>query len=516
MKIKKYLTIPLMASLTLGAATVTSAANDYQITDKPLDLTIHMHFRDKYAWDSNWPVAKEIARLTNINLEGVASKSGTNSKELFNLMLVSGDLPDIVGGDALKESFNQYGMEGAFVPLNDLIEKHAPNIKKFLDAHPIVKSAVTAPDGNIYFMPYIPDGKPGRGYFIRQDWLDKLGLEVPTNIDELYDVLVAFRDNDPNGNGKKDEVPFFNREPEEAIRLVTFFGARSTGSDSYHDFLYEPSGVTHPYTTEAFKYGISQVAKWYKEGLIDKEIYTRKNKARDQLLGNDVGGFTHDWFASTAGYNDKLADDIPGFKFLPILPPADVNGRVMEEHGRAIVKPDGWAITVANKHPVETIKLFDFYFTELGRTISNFGVEGLTYDMVNGKPQFKDSVLNGDTGVLNQMWDIGAQIPIGFYQDYDYEVQWTNPIAMAGINEYVKADVILEPFPGLTMNVKEKKVFDKYWPNIEAYILEQTQLWVLGSGDVNEDWDDYLKKLDKLKLDEVLKVLNSAYNRQYK
>jgi putative aldouronate transport system substrate-binding protein len=514
MKITKYLTIPLMASMTLGAVTTANASSEYQITEKPLELDIHLHFRDKYAWDENWPVAQKIEELTNIKLNGVASKSGTNSKELFNLMLVSGDLPDIVGGDKLKDSFNQYGMEGAFIPLNDLIDKHAPNIKAFLAANPVIKSAITAPDGKIYHMPYLPDGKPGRGYYIRQDWLDTLGLAVPTNIDELYDVLVAFRDQDPNQNGEKDEVPFFNRHPEEVYRLVTFFGGRSTGTDNYLDFMYEGE-VTHPFASEGFKTGMIEVAKWYKEGLIDKEIFTRKSKARDQLLGNDLGGFTHDWFASTAGYN-RLSADIPGFAFLPILPPADVNGRVLEEHGRAIVKPDGWAITVANKHPVESIKLFDFYFTEEGRNISNFGVEGLTYDMVDGKAVYKDSVLNSDKSVTSQMWDIGAQIPVGFHQDYAYEVQWTNPIAQAGIDEYVANDVILEPFPGLNLNVKEKKVYDKYWPSIRTYMEEQAQLWVLGAADVEETWDAYIKKLDKLKLDEVLKVLNSAYERQYK
>ena len=513
MKIKKYLTIPLMASMTLGAVSVANAASEYQISEKPLTLTAHVHFRDKYAWDTNWPVAKKFAELTNVTLDGVASKSGTNSKELFNLMLVSGNLPDIVGGNELKDEFNQYGMEGAFIPLNDLIKEHAPHIQKFLDSRPLVKAAITAPDGNIYYIPYIPDGKPGRGYFIRQDWLDKLGLEVPTNIDELYKVLVAFRDMDPNGNGKKDEIPFFNRAAEEVLRLVVFFGARSTGSDTYHDFLYEGT-VSHPYTTPEFKYGMTQVVKWYKEGLIDKEIFTRKNKARDQLLGDNLGGFTHDWFASTAGYNDTLAESVPGFKFLPILPPADINGRVMEEHGRAIVKPDGWAITVANEHTVESIKYFDMFFTDLGRTISNFGVEGLTYDLVDGKPQFKESILAGN--VLNQMWDIGAQIPVGFWQDYQYEVQWTNPIANKGIDAYVAADVILDPFPGLTLNVKEKIVYDKYWPNIKAYMLEQTQQWILGGADVEAEWPGYIDKLNKLKLDEVLTVMNSAYARQYK
>lgn len=516
MKIKKYLTVPLAASMALSMSAFSASASEYKVSEKPVELSIHMHFRNRYAWDNNWPVAKKIAELTNVKLDGVASMSGTNSRELFNLMLVSGDLPDIVGGDMLQESFNQYGMEGAFISLNDLIDKHAPNIKAFLDANPMVASAITAPDGKIYFMPYVPDGVPGRGYFIRQDWLDKLGLEVPKTIDELYDVLVAFRDMDPNGNGLKDEVPFFNRHPEEVLRLVTFFGARSTGTENYLDFLYDETGVSHPFMSSEFKYGIKQVAKWYKEGLIDREIFTRGGRSRDVLLGNDLGGFTNDWFASTAGYNDSLAESIPGFNWVPILPPVGTDGRMFQEHGRAGVKPDGWAITVVNKNPVETIKLFDFYFTETGRNIANFGIEGVHWDMADGKPQFRDSVLNSDTGVLNMMWSIGAQIPVGFYQDYDYELQWTNPIAMKGIQEYLDAGVINEPFPGLSMTAQEKRVYDRYWPSIRTYLQEQTTNWVLGTADVDATWDAYMSRLERLNMGEVLKVLNSAYERQYK
>lgn len=514
MKIKNMLTIPLAAAVALGTMGVANAAGEYQIVDKQLELDIHFHFRNKYAWDNEWPVAKKLTEMTNIKLNGVASKSGTNSMELFNLMLVSGDLPDIVGGDRLKDSFNQYGMEGAFIALNDLIDEHAPNIKAFLEANPSIKAAMTSADGNIYHIPYLPDGVPGRGYYIRQDWLDKLGLEVPTTVDELYDVLVAFRDKDPNGNGEKDEVGFFNRHPEEVYRLVTLFGGRSTGGEGYLDFVYEGE-VWHPFTTEEFKKGMIEVAKWYDEGLIDKEIFTRKSKARDVLLGNNQGGFTHDWFASTAGYNDKLKDDIPGFAFFPILPPADPNGRVMEEHGRAAIKPDGWAITVANEHPVESIKLFDFYFTEAGRNLANYGVEGEKWNMVDGKPTFTDEAL-AQGGFPAQLWEIGAQIPVGFKQDYAYELQWTNPIAVKGIQAYLEADVIVEPFLGLNMNVQEKKVFDKYWPSIRAYMLEETQAWVLGARDVEESWDGYIKKLDQMNLDNVLEVLNSAYSRQYK
>ncbi|WP_261194514.1 extracellular solute-binding protein [Pseudoruegeria sp. SHC-113] len=505
------------SALSLSGAFAPAAAD--KIVEEPLELEIFMHFRDKYGWNEEWPVAQKVAEKTGITLKGTAPVGAGDTRELFNLMIASGDIPDLVGGEfrgaGMKEAFDQYGMEGAFLPLNDLIAEHAPEIQKVLDENPTIRAAISAPDGNIYYIPYLPDGDVGRVWFVRQDWLDKLGLEQPKSVDELYDVLVAFRDQDPNGNGVADEIPYFNRHAEEAIRLVNLWGARSTGSDSYHQFYIEEGAVVHPYAHENFKTGIMNVAKWYQEGLIDKEIFTRKSRARDELLGGNLGGATHDWIASTAGYNDKLAADIEGFSFVPILPPADVNGNVWEEHGRIAVKPSGWAIGYSNEHPEETIKLMNFYFTEEGRNIANFGVEGLTYDMVDGKAVFKDSVLNGEGSVVSQMWEIGAQIPIGFPQDYAYEAQWTSELATKGIEMYTEAGVVVEQFPGIAMNAEEKAIYDKHWPNILSFMQESYEKWILGAGDVSAEWGDYQAQLERLGYAEVVAALTTAYQRQY-
>jgi putative aldouronate transport system substrate-binding protein len=511
---KKYaISIALAVSLNSPIFADTQLNNDE--VAEALDLSVHLHFRNKFVWDNNWPVAKEIEGHTNVRLNSVIDPIEANSQDLFNTVMLSNNLPDIVGGNGLKEDFNKFGMQGKLIPLNALIDRYAPNIQRVLDQKPIVRSSITAPDGNIYYIPYIPSGIAGRGYYVRQDWLDNLGLQTPTTVDELYSVLKAFKEQDPNQNGLRDEIPYFNRHPEEVIRLVNFFGARSTGSDKYHDFIIEEDVVSHPYLKNEFKFGISKVAQWYKEGLIDSEIFTRGSQSRTELLSNNTGGMTHDWFASTAGYNDTLTDSIPGFKFYPFLPPADINGKVMEEHGRAIVKPDGWAITADNKHAIATIQYFDFYFSELGRIISNFGVKGQTFDIFMAEPRFKKSILNNDQSVLNQMLAVGAQIPIGFYQDYNYERQWTNPIAMRGIDAYAAREIIEQPFPGVTLNVDEKAIYDRYWPAIEDSMVSHIKQWITGEADVNTDWPNYIQSLQDMGIDLVLEVMNSAYQRQY-
>lgn len=515
---------PALALLATTAMTAPALADDHlRIVDEPLELTIHMHWPRAQGYGVGgspsdiYPVEEAAREMTGIHLkDATAGRNTTDAAEAMNLLIAQGNLPDIVGGNLIQQPVNQYGPEGAFVPLNELVAEHAPNIQKFWDDHPELLESITAADGNYYYIPYLPDGEFGRAWYIRQDWLDKLGLEQPQNVDELYAVLTAFRNDDPNGNGRKDEIPFFARQWEEIGRLLTLWDGRSSGSDTYHDFFVNDEGkVVHPYAQEEYRTGIKNIAQWYSEGLIDPEIFTRGSSSRDYLLSEDLGGMTHDWFASTSGYNIPLREKIEGFDFAPFLPPASVSGKRIEEHRRIPVKPDGWAISYMNEHPVETVKYFDFWFTEEGRNLSNFGVEGKTWNMVDGEPVFTDEVLNSDTAVNSQMYLEGAQIYRGYWMDYRYEWQWTSDDAREGIKLYEENDLLIDQFLGVSFNPEEQAVYDKYWPSIRTYMLERQQAWILGSGDVEAEWDSYVSTLDKMGYQDVIEVMNSAYERQY-
>lgn len=499
---------------TLCSSGLAIAQESAKVVDKPLTLTVHLHDK-KFTYDSNWPVEKEAARLTGISLKDVTIGNTPDSNEAFNLMIASGNLPDFVGGKAVKRNLNRYGPEGAFIPLQDLIKEHAPNIYAQMQARPQVFNSAKAGDGNLYYVPYLTDGKYGRGYFMRTDWLDKLGLKVPQNIDELYTVLTAFRNEDPNGNGKKDEIPAFFRNWQEVLRLVTFWDGRTSGSDTYHDFHVKDGKIKHGYAGAGYKLGMKNIAKWYKEGLIDPEVFTRGSRAREFLLANDLGGFTHDWFASTASYNDSLKDKVKGFKLEAIIPPASISGVRMEEHRRIPIKPEGWGISYSNKHPIESIKYMDFWWSEEGRRLANFGIEGKQYNLVDGKAIFTKEFLENARPVNSQLTDIGAQVRRGFWQDYNYEIQWTNKFALEGIKLYDQGDYLVDQFLGVAFNEKEQATSDKYWSGIQTYMLEKQQSWVLATSDVDADWDNYLVQLDKLGFNKVLTAMQSAYDRQY-
>lgn len=486
-----------------GEATEGTAGN--LASAEPIDLSIHLLLGGN-VFNDDWAVFKKAAELTNVSLKGTITKNVTDAKEAFNLMMASRDVADIVASN--KANFDKFGLEGAFVPLNDLIDEHAPNIKSFFEAHPDVRKNATASDGNIYFIPFTPDGEAATGWFVRQDWLDKLGLKKPATVDEYYQTLKAFKERDPNGNGKADEIPYFHGATTFGIYFLLSLW------DSGTDFSIKDDKVIFGPLEQEYKTGMANLAQWYKEGLIDQEIFTRGGSARETLLGDNVGGSTHDWFGSTAGYNKTLQATIPDFKFHPIAPPASASGAVAEYDFRATVGNNGWAISSDNKYPVETIKYFDYFFTEEGRTLMNFGVEGETYTIVDGKPTFTDAILAESNVVKTLKDNYGVQIEIGFHQNFEYEKQWMDPIALQGALEYIDNGYIKKTrLPNLAYTPEEQARIQELLGPITTYRQETGQKWILGAESVEAGYDTFIAQLKAMNVDELLEIYNAAYSR---
>ncbi len=481
--------------------------------EKPMEFDFHYHARNKYVFRPEWPVFQELAKRTNITLKNTANEVATNSEEQIQLQAVDGFPSDIYGGNNTTKYFMQYGQDGAFVAINEFWD-YLPNFKAYLDANPDVEAVITAPDGNIYHIPYIQDGGVARTYFMRTDWLDNLGLKVPTTVEELEVVLTAFKNDDPNGNGLNDEIPYFNDKWNEMIRLANLWDARVYGMDTYQERVIptEEDTVYHAWTQPEFKEAIKNIARWYANGLIDQEIFTKGSASRKEYLPKDIGGMTHEWVASTSGYNAKV--EIPGFMFETIAPPKSPSGNQWEEHERLKTKPDGWAVSSNCENPAEALAFMDYFYSPEGRILSNFGVEGEHYDMVDGKPVFKDSVLNGDKAVNAFLEEeVGAQLKHGYWMDYEYERQWTNEVGQKGVELYEANDYSVLQMPPLVYTDAEKDTMDRLLSNINAYQDEMIQKWIIG-GDpavVDADWDKYLAELEKLGMQELLDAYQSAY-----
>lgn len=460
-----------------------------------------------------WNVIEQKTN-TDLSWKFVSSLSEVKDQQ-FNLMIASGDIPDIVayyeksGGHT---TVMKLGAEGAFLPLEDLIAKHAPNLQKRILNDAAVREAVTAPDGHIYHVPMLSALSAARGWFIRDDWLAKVGMKKPTTTEELYKVLVAFRDQDPNGNGKKDEIPMLARRRGEdwAYNL----GALAYAFNADLDFVLRNGKVAFGPAEPQYREYLAYIARLYGEKLIDQEILTRKGNPRDELLSQNVAGVLHDWFASTADLNTTIGKTLPGFKLTHFAPPLGTVKKPFTMIQQSLVRADGgWSISVKNKDPVATIKLMDFIYSDEGIVLTNFGVEGQTYTLKNGKPVYLPSITSNPNGMgmHESLVSAGAQWKIGMVQSIDYEKQFANAVATEARLDYMQ-NYIVPAFPLLSFTTEEAEILKDKLSQIRTLTNEMSARVMVGSMSA-ADFAKTVAEMEKVGLQDVLKIYQAAYDR---
>lgn len=486
--------------------------------DEPLEFTFFYHSSNLYAFDENWPVFEEMQRLTNISFKNTANALSTLTATEFQLEASSQFQSELYGGSDTSSLFMTYGPMGAFYSLDDYFE-YLPNFSKYLAENPDVVASITSSDGKIYYIPSVTDGKTARAYFIREDWLLNLGLDIPKTVQDFEDVLIAFRDDDPNGNGQNDEIPYFSDNWLEMIRLVNLWDARCYSADNYTDrvVLGEDNKMYHTWTTDEFKTGIENISRWFDEGLIDPQIFTKSGTARIEYLLNDMGGMTHEWASSTSSYNNNTY--IENFKFSIVAPPITELSNQWEEHIRSKVTTNGVAISTSCDEELVPIlfSYLDYFWSEEGRILSNFGVENVHWTYVDGVPTFTDLILIDSPSVYSYLREnVGAQLDIGFHQDYRYELQWTHEVALDGINMYIENGYSDDLFslPTLPYTNDENFLLNYLQYDINGYSNEQIQYFILNDWTlIDEQWDDYLAKLDSLGMQDLLDLYDTVYAR---
>ena len=191
----------------------------FPIVNETITLTAYgQRDQNQAPWDEMF-VFQKYEEMTNIHMDfqEVPADGFAENKQL---VFASNELPDVFLRAAITANeISTYGVgSGQLMALDDLIEEYAPNISGIFEEYPNVRQACTASDGHIYTLPTVDISATGKMDFkqwINTKWLDEMGMEIPTTLEEFKEVLIAFRDQDPNGNGEQDEIPL--RASAEAV-----------------------------------------------------------------------------------------------------------------------------------------------------------------------------------------------------------------------------------------------------------------------------------------------------------
>lgn len=522
------------------AASAVAEASAGALTTEPVTLKFWSGKESTIEDLSTNEYIKWLQKTTNVKIE-FEQTPADGAGQKFALSLASGSYPDVyygvnqTTGANMDDIMIKFGMQGGvFIALNDLIDKYGVETQKLFSQVSYIKSAVTSPDGKIYALPSYSEiyhVRYAQKMWISNAWLTKLNLKMPTTTDEFATVLKAFKDKDPNGNGKADEIPL--------VGGVTWHGTPDNYlmcafiNDDGDKRMTVENGVLDTIVNKpAYKEGLKYINKLYKDGLIYEASFTQTGDQAKQLGSQDpqiVGAY------SVGAPQIIAAGGSPLYSSSVTVPPLKgPNG--VQTTGYYVygdVRKGAYMITSACKNPDVAFKLADFMYTQEASITLRQGVKGVdwreakpgekTFDGKDAKWKRLTPLITsggaqnqnmGNTGLFSETNDsfIGA-----WAVDAGFDIYSNAGIEQLLIRETIPYDGFQpkETLPPITFLPEEIKELSPIETELKKYIGEARAQFLTGTLDIDKDWDAYLANLEKLQMKRFLEIYQTGFTRQY-
>lgn len=470
---------------------------------------VKQHYHKDY---NEMVLVRELEEKTNIDVEWeqIPSESWTEKK---NLILASGEFPDAFFNGLTTQDVVDYGTEGVLIPLEDLIDKYAPNIKKIFDDNPQVRRMATAPDGHIYSIPWFEDQahfQYRNTLLLNKTWMDQLGLSMPTTPDELIEVLKAFKEQDPNGNGQADEIPSTFRHNTTTNGYYELFGAFGL-ADALTGFSVKDKKVVFEPVLPEYKKAIEFLNRMYEEGLLDKESFTQDAK---QMLSKTKDETPKVGLIASFNGTYELGDRVHEYVAMPPLKGPEGHQLWRRQDNRIIL--NFFSITKNNPYPEATMRFVDTMNDPKSAMQFKYGPFGTH---LKEKPDGKIEIVPPQDGMDISTW-IGSTTPSTAFPLL-VSSEWLQKLKQSesdklrnGFYEIYKPYIVPEDrtYPNLYMTAEENKRLGVLATDIMTYVRKMEAKWIVEGG-IETEWDKYVEDLNRMGLEEMIQIKQQAYDR---
>jgi putative aldouronate transport system substrate-binding protein len=522
---------------------VLSAPGVFPITKERSNFNVFFVEYDDRVLPSNNTFMKELEDTTNVHLnQMIVPEEAAN--ERLALLLNTGEYPEVLikmNGTASRDDMLKYGTgEKIFIPLEDIIAQHAPNTTAYFAEYPWVRESMLLPDGHIYGIPSIMTGAntPNHGAIsyrlhINQTWLDKLGLKRPTTTEEFRTVLRAFKTQDPNGNGRADEVPLSGAIGTWAADIYPFM-LNAFGFYDGITHLNKNGKVVDTLNQDYIREGLKYIRSLYDEGLIDPAALTQNDPALSALANQNppvLGSYTAGHVGMGVSVaNIPLASQYNALE--PIMGPTGYRGIAYYDFTE-IPGTAARVITDKCKNPALVVKWFDTicnsdYWAVRGQV----GVQGKQWDYADPgtfgmdgvtPAKYKRYTAGGDDSTGDTIDTIGWHL-VGLQPDWKGLFQVVGDIRDPSNYEafivqetlklipYAAPDIMRMPALNYSVDIASRQ------SQIETPITDhwQTALTEFITGRRNPasdaDWNTFKQELTRLGYNEYVSNRQTAYN----
>lgn len=464
---------------------------------------------------NEYPVWNELERRTNIHIDWTLATQAS-AAEQFSLMLTSQDYTDLFAGAGYLTGGLDYSIEeDIIIDLAELVPQYMPNYYALLTADEYTRKSAytdTGKLGGLHPVQVSPE-PPFFGYVTRQDLLDAIGFEGEmTTIADWETVLAAFKE---AGYGKLH----LGSTTGQQDLIMAAFNVRST-------FLQKDGEVFYGPTSQSYYDYLQLIIDWNNAGYIDPDFASRASWFSDfpLMISGEIAILPTLYSVYDVIQSMGVAAD-PNFQVIPIdAPKMNADDKLMVQNfgGPSRVNMGGSAVCVSTacEDPVTVLRWFDYLCTDEGWLLANYGIEGESYELVDGIPVYTDVVLNDPNGYtalqMQKLYVVDSQITHWFdharglslisegaigctktwCDDYDYVNAYDLPAAGA-----------------LTMTFEEAEDLGSRESDIQTYVEEYTALVISGQKDLASSWDEYVANIEAMDLQACIDVYQAAYNR---
>lgn len=542
---KKLLTLALALAMVLTcvpafAEVTTNKAGEFPITSEKVTFDVWIEGGSDTDWTNNgW--LKETEEITNIAINVIPSSSA-DAVTKRNLLLASGEYPDMFLTDwpavFTQADVMQFGVkEEILVPITPFLEEYGKEINEIFEYNPTFKLTSTAPNGEIYGVARFSECFHCSAYpkmYMRQDWLDKLGLKMPTTTEELREVLKAFVTQDPNGNGEADEIGLTGATTWNTMLEYCLIGwSFQNVKPDFWLYLDEAGEVAFAPATEAYREGLRYVKSLYDEGLIDPAAFSQKDDQMAQTIRQDpkiVGAYVCDHVgmgASNADYEESKNYQI----VLPVAGPSGFQ-RQPQNANEGEVQGFHGVITDACEYPEAAFRWLDYQLSEESMVKKGWGKEGVgwevapegTLDLFGNPAKYvrlpTDETANPEAYKANSEYSFGigpqadladrrlSQLPMvdDVYLTENYEQRIT--LDTVPLVDFI--DPVRLPST-LFVAEEDSDKFNEIKTNLKDFVRKTCVQFIIGERDIENGWDAYLSELKNFEMERYVEIYSNAY-----
>ncbi len=512
---------------TTETNTPVSTTDDKPST--PEAITFKINTTDPQArWDT--PISKKLTETTGVSFEYIPIIGGSDvAQQKYDLWLASGDYPEVLS--LQPRVLGKYRDAGALMPLEDLIEQYGPNIKKkFGKFYNLLKDA----DGHIYSLYNVQTAtetpaNSQANFAIQYEVLKEAGYPEIKTLDQLYDVLFEYYKKHPTIDGQPT-IPFSGIGSNFVYNNPTLSAG---GQPDHGNFIIDSENQVHlNLVSDNSKKYYQFLNKLYAEGLLDKEIFTLTYDTAPSKIaqGRILAGYYPEWFLSAPESSIKSSGNLNRqYAKLPILFDANV-----EDHSNAFTPTwsnNNWAISKNNKHPERVIQFIDYLFTDEGQKLISWGIEGVDYEIKDGKRFRSDEIIQKMAADSDYNWKQGLgnnynRFSFGHgakLDDGDYATPLTKEYMIRGYDDVTKevlaaykkdtwADFLppLEYVPSFLWQIAEPEGAAALSKRIQQVWDRESPKLVM-SKNFDKDWEKYKKLIESSGQKELEEMYNKAW-----